>query len=339
MGVLKDRGIMVVHDRRSSDGIGLLLSGTEITSLCALPVTKSGTIKGIACFCRHDNYEWPAEDRELLGTAMNMIASAWERHSEFQARLQAEKKQYEALQIADKASRLASIGVIAAGITHEINQPLNDIKVTADSVMMWDKSNRGILPDEFSSWLQSISGSVNRITGIIKQMRTYWVTPGQSASEPVRLAEAVSSAVSLVGHQLDAHGVELRVVIESEELLVRGNKVNLEQIVLNLVVNAMHALDELDPPHKRVTVTVGRADDQAFIRVSDNGPGIDSEQVGKLFDPFYTTKKSLDGMGLGLAIVKRFTEGFGGRVFAENNPEGGACFTVRLPLIKSEQSE
>ena len=337
MSVLKDRGILVAEDQRSSEGISLLMAGTEINSFCALPVTKSGTIKGIACFCRKENYDWPDEDRELLGTAMNMIASAWERHSEFQARLQAEKKQYEALQIADKASRLASIGVIAAGITHEINQPLNDIKVTADSVMMWDKSNRGILPDEFSTWLQSISGSVNRITGIIKQMRTYWVTPGQSANEPVNLAESVTSAVSLVGHQLDAHGVALNVVCGDGELMVLGNKVNLEQIVLNLVVNAMHALDEMAPPKKHVTVTIGRQDGQALIKVSDNGPGIDSEQVGKLFDPFFTTKKSLDGMGLGLAIVKRFTEGFGGRVFAGNNPDGGACFTVQLPLIESKQ--
>ncbi len=306
-----------------------------IEAISILPVSGSDGMRGIACFCRKEKYEWPAEELELLGTAVNMISGAWERHSEFQGRLLAEKKQYEALQIADKASRMASIGVIAAGITHEINQPLNDIKVTADSVMMWDRSNKGILPEEFSPWLKSISGSVNRITGIIKHMRAYWVTPGKSGDKRVNLVNSVRKATSLVSNQLDAHGVELTVENSEDSLIVIGNKINLEQIVLNLVVNAMHALDEKGGASKKISVISGAKDGKAFIKVMDNGPGLDSEELGKLFDPFYTTKKSLDGMGLGLAIVKRFTEGFGGRVRAENNPDGGACFTVHLPLDKS----
>ena len=223
-------------------------------------------------------------------------------------------------------------GVIAAGITHEINQPLNDIKVTADSVLMWDRNNKGILPEEFSPWLKSISGSVNRISGIIKYMRAQWVTPGQSGNERVNLVNSVRTAIFLLGNQLETHGVELTVEQSGDSLTVIGNKINLEQIVLNLVVNAMHALEDKGGTSKKITVTVGENNGNAFIRVADNGPGLENEKLDKLFDPFYTTKKALDGMGLGLAIVKRFTEGFGGRVRAENNPGGGACFVVNLPL-------
>ncbi len=348
-----DRGICTIcrpgHDeirrRLESDGLYRVaematagpeiiesLRGKAVEAFSVLPVSGPAGIRGIACFCRREKYEWPPAELALLGTAVNMIASAWELHGEFQARLQAEKKQYEALQIADKASRMASIGVIAAGITHEINQPLNDIKVTADSVMMWDRNNKGILPGEFSSWLKSISGSVNRITGIIKHMRTYWVTPGRSGAERVEVADSVRKAISLVGNQLDAHGVKLTVKQSADKLSVVGSRINLEQIVLNLVVNAMHALDVKGGSGKKITVSVGRQDGQAFIRVVDNGPGLGGEEMDKLFDPFYTTKKTLDGMGLGLAIVKRFAEGFGGRVRVENNPGGGACFIVNLPL-------
>ncbi len=328
----RDGGLYVSEAAKSNPEFSGFLRASRVEAITILPVIGAEGISGIACFCRREKYEWPAEELELLGTAVNMISSAWERHSEFQARLQAEKKQYEALQIADKASRMASIGVIAAGITHEINQPLNDIKVTADSVLMWERNNRGILPEEFCPWLKSISGSVNRITGIIKHMRAHWVTPGQSGNEQVNLFDSINRAVFLVGNQLEAHGVELTVQQERNRLTVIGNKINLEQIVLNLVVNAMHALEQKEGDGKKITVTVGEQDGQAFIRVADNGPGLESEKLDKLFDPFYTTKKALDGMGLGLAIVKRFTEGFGGRVRAENNPDGGACFIVNLPL-------
>jgi ligand-binding sensor domain-containing protein len=109
----RDGDYSVAEAALSNPEIIGIMQESSIEALSILPISNSEGIIGIACFCRREKYEWPAEERELLGTAVNMISSAWERHNEFQARLLAEKKQYEALQIADKASRMASIGVIS----------------------------------------------------------------------------------------------------------------------------------------------------------------------------------------------------------------------------------
>ena len=287
---------------------------------------------GLLCFCQMRKYQWRPAEMEIFKAASDIISNAWERQRQFQARLEAEEKQAEARRMADKASRMASIGVIAAGITHEIMQPLNDIKVTADSVLFWNEKNRGIIPLKYRQWLESISGSVNRISRIIEQMRSYWALPSESSMSAIDLNRSVTNALSLIKHQLESHGIDLVVTEQSKSLIVNGNQVNMEQVVLNLVVNAMHALDSSGRKDKRIEIVIGHANGNAVMEVRDNGPGLPEGVVSKLFDPFYSTKKREEGMGLGLAIVKRFVEGFGGRVEASNNSEGGARFTVEIPL-------
>src|SRR3989339_1984656 len=227
---------------------------------------------------------------------------------------------------------MASIGVIAAGITHEISQPLNDIKIAADSVLIWNENNSRLLPDNFRRWLESISGNVNRISEIIEQMRTYWSSPTELSFSPLELNASIRHAITLVDHQLKAHNITLKIEESDTSLVIEGNKVNLEQVILNLVVNAIHALDTVDKLEKIIEIKINRLKSQAVIEVIDNGPGFPGINVQKLFDPFYSTKKPQLGMGLGLAIVKRFVEGFGGSVSARNIESGGAYFTVTIPL-------
>ncbi len=302
-------------------------------SVCIFPSFRlDAGLVGTYCFGKEEEGGLCNEQIELLKAVSSMLLNAWWSYKEFHARLAAERKQTEAVKLAEKSVRMASIGVIAAGITHEINQPLNAIKITADRVLMWNAKNEQLLPRNYRRWLDSISGGVTRISEIIEQMRTYWVPPEEPKIAPLDLNAAVKNAITLVEQQLKAHHIELAIEERDKSLIVNGNQINLEQIVLNLVVNAIHALDSMDSSEKNILLKIKRSGEQAVFEVIDNGPGLTETDMQKLFDPFYTTRKPQQGMGLGLAIVKRFVDGFGGDVTTQIAETGGAHFIVTIPL-------
>jgi signal transduction histidine kinase len=252
------------------------------------------------------------------------------------ARAEAEKKQIDAVKHAERSVRLASIGVMAASITHEINQPLNAIKVTADSIQYWHKRNPGLLPEAFTNQLGIISKSVKRIVEIIQHMRTFWVIPDAPKISEVNLNQAVKNALSLTRQQLFAHGIQEQFKMAIDPLGVKGHLVHFEQSIVNLVVNAIHALDERKKIHKIIEINTFVEGKDAVLVVRDNGPGLPTEDSEKLFDPFFSTRNSGEGMGLGLAIVKRYIERYKGSITASNCPDGGARFTIKLPLASTK---
>jgi signal transduction histidine kinase len=256
---------------------------------------------------------------------------------EGEARQEAERKHVQAVKHAERSARLASIGVMAASITHEINQPLNAIKVTSDSIQYWHKRNPGALPEPFTNQLDIISQSVQRIVEIIEHMRAFWVIPGSPKISEVNINQAVKNALSLTRQQLHAHGIQELINMETEPLMVKGNLVHFEQIIVNLVVNAVHALDEKKKEDRKIEISTFIEDTFAVLVIRDNGPGLPTEDKSKLFDPFFSTKNSGEGMGLGLAIVKRYIDKYGGRINAANHAEGGAQFTIKFPLALKEK--
>lgn len=258
---------------------------------------------------------------------------------ECEARQEAEKKHVQAVKHAERSTRLASIGVMAASITHEINQPLNAIKVTADSIQYWYKRNPGALPEPFTNQLDIISQSVQRIVEIIEHMRTFWVRPGTREISEVNVNKAIKNALSLTRQQLHAHGINEVIKMDIDPLSVKGNLVNIEQIIVNLVVNAVHALDQKRGKDKKIEITTFVDESFAVVVVRDNGPGLPTEDHNKLFDPFFSTNNNGEGMGLGLAIVKRYVDKFGGSVTAANHTEGGACFTLKFPLALKKRGK
>jgi len=253
---------------------------------------------------------------------------------QWKARMEAEKRQSAAVKLAERSSRLASIGVMAAGITHEINQPLNAIKVTADSIKYWEKRNPGSLPGSFVEQLSNISLSVDRISEIIEHMRTFWVIPDTPSVSVVDLNKAVTRSLSLVDRQLVTHGITYRFVNETDSLLLKGNTVHLEQIVVNLIVNAMQAVEESGNHEKTIEIRTLEENDYAVLRIRDTGTGLPVNRAEELFDPFFSTKKAGEGMGLGLAIVKNYVDRYGGTIKVSDNSESGVTFSVSFPVVK-----
>lgn len=253
---------------------------------------------------------------------------------ELKARIEAEERQIEAIKLAERTSKMASIGVIAAGITHEINQPLNAIKVSSDSIRYWHKENPGALPEISLSQLENISQSVNRITEIIIHMREFWILPETSESPVININLAIKNSIDLLNQQIKDNNIKCIFEKQDDPLMIKGSFVHIEQILINLISNAIHAFNQSEKKNKLITIRTFRDNNDVFLVVEDNGKGIPEDPNTDLFDPFYSTKKSGEGMGLGLAIIRYYVKKYRGNIEVKNKNEGGAVFTINFPSFK-----
>jgi len=283
-------------------------------------------------FSQTNAHNWSRDEISVFFSTVNMIANAWERNSLMDARIEAEQKNVEALRMLEESSKLASIGVMAAGITHEINQPLNAIKITADSVLFWQKRNPGALPEMFTRKIKTISEGTSRIDSIIKHMRTFWEKPQNISSETVNMVDAVRSSLTMVKRQVYDHSIELQHELPNSKILVFANYIQFEQIVVNLIVNSIHSLDKVKRDNKLIRIKVRTDDVSGILEIHDNGTGIQEEIQEKIYDPLFTTKDAGIGSGLGMAIVKSFIDKFQGEISNHNNDEGGASFILKFKL-------
>ena len=314
----------------------------KFSAECALltfPLSFGGKVKGAIRYSRANGEDWSEEEVSMFGAVSEIVTNAWERESEFRARLAAERSHTDSIQMVERATRLASIGVIAAGITHEINQPLNAIRLTSDGTMMWIERNRIDLPEKIIDRLSKISSHVERITKIIKHMREFWSHAEGRDAGVFDLSKAVEDALGLVEQQLRSHGIVLRKNYCDQPLPVMGDRLHVEQIAINLIVNVMQALESVRNAEKRLEISTRLEEEFCILEIADNGPGFINQDRERMFDMFYSIKKPGEGTGLGLAIVKRYTEELGGTVEAQSceGGGGGALFRVRIPLAVGQE--
>ncbi len=308
----------------------------NIGAVVLLPVMVENEVVGLMGFTQNKAYGWSRDEISIFFSTVNMIANAWERNSLMNDRIEAEQKNVEALRMLEESSRLASIGVMAAGITHEINQPLNAIKITADSVLFWQKRNPGQLPEMFTRKIQTISEGTSRIDSIIKHMRTFWEKPHISVEETVDMVEGVNRSLSLVKRQVYDHSIELIYNLPKNPINVYANYIQFEQIVVNLIVNSIYSLDKVQKENKRIKLNVYKDSKHGVLEIHDNGTGIEPSIREKIYDPLFTTKGNESGSGLGMAIVKTFIDRFQGEISDYNNEDGGASFILRFKLKNPE---
>jgi len=152
----------------------------HIGSIALFPIRMGSKNMGMASFARTQHYEWKSSEIKELTTVVRMISNAWERNYQMNKHLEAEKKQVTSNRIMEKATRMASIGVMASGITHEINQPLNALQISVDSIKFWEKQHPGELPQLVNNKMNTIREGINRISQIITHMREFWITPATS---------------------------------------------------------------------------------------------------------------------------------------------------------------
>ncbi|OPY58562.1 MAG: Sensor histidine kinase TmoS [Pelotomaculum sp. PtaU1.Bin035] len=237
---------------------------------------------------------------------------------------------------AAQAQRLASLGIMSAGIAHEINQPLNSIKVLADGMLYWH--NRGQTPnlEKIIGNLQKISAQAGRIDEIIKHMRSFVSNKPTAQLAPCGLNEAVLGVLDMLGRQFSSHGIIVEKALSDSLPAVSGNASRLEEVIINLLVNAMQALDAVGRTEKVICCSTWLEEEKVVLEVSDNATGISNEIKKYIFEPFFTAKKAGEGMGLGLSIVQSIIFSFNGEIKVMNNEKGGTSFRIELPAIKNQ---
>lgn len=290
---------------------------------------------------------------EIMGFAIVMALSfyvlsrrAWSRSVSLQresaelrllnARLQREVAERERVQknleVAEQtlaqSSKLAALGEMSAAVSHELNQPLAAMKTYLAGARLLLQRKR---PEEALSSFQRIDDLIERMGAITRQLKSY-ARKGGEAFEPVDLRACISSALSMMEPQLKARVVKITRTLPRQPVMVMADRIRLEQVIINLLRNALDAIKESPSPHVELLLAAGET---ATLTVRDNGHGI--ADLDNLFEPFYTTKKPGEGVGLGLAISSGIVGDLGGRLTARNGENGGAVFEMQLPILGKEQ--
>ena len=234
-------------------------------------------------------------------------------------------------------SKLASLGEMATGIAHEINQPLNIIRMSADAVtLMMEQGETS--PDFLKTRMETIASQTQRAADIIERMRIFGRRPSEQTVE-ICPREAALAATGFFREQLRLQGIDLEVDLPDACRPVKGDLVQLEQVILNLLTNARDAIEdvvgEANAGTHRITLRIEDrpTEDTIVLSVVDTGCGIREDVLPNLFDPFFTTKEVGKGTGVGLSISYGIVTAMGGSIAAEN-VDGGARFTVALPAAR-----
>lgn len=232
-------------------------------------------------------------------------------------------------QTLEQSSKLAALGEMSAAVSHELNQPLAAMKTYLAGARLLLRRNR---PEEALSAFGRIDDLIERMGAITRQLKSY-ARKGQEAFSPVNMGDALASALSMMEPQLRQRKVQISRIVPDKPVVVRGDSMRIEQMMVNLLRNALDATKATRNPQVEVILSAGET---ATLTVRDNGPGI--EDLDALFEPFYTTKPAGDGVGLGLAISSGIVNDLGGRLTARNGQAGGAVFEMQLPIEGEEKA-
>ena len=225
-----------------------------------------------------------------------------------------------------QSSKLAALGEMSAAVSHELNQPLAAMKTYLAGARLLLQRKR---PEEALSSFQRIDDLIERMGAITRQLKSY-ARKGGEAFEPVDLRACLSSALAMMEPQLKQRVVQITRTLPRQPVRVMADRLRLEQVIINLLRNALDATKDVAQPQIDLLLTAG---DVATLAVRDKGHGI--VDIGSVFEPFYTTKKPGEGVGLGLAISSGIVGDLGGRLTAHNAEGGGAVFEVQLPVLGS----
>ncbi|MEP4035851.1 MULTISPECIES: ATP-binding protein [unclassified Pseudophaeobacter] len=223
-----------------------------------------------------------------------------------------------------QSSKLAALGEMSAAVSHELNQPLAAMKTYLAGARLLLNRNR---PDEALASFGRIDDLIERMGAITRQLKSY-ARKGGDAFSPVNLGDALASSLSMMEPQLRQRHVKITRILPDDPVFVMADRMRLEQVMVNLLRNALDATKSVEEPEVEILLAAGET---ATLSVRDNGVGI--EDFGSLFDPFYTTKQAGDGVGLGLAISSGIVNDLGGRLAARNGQKSGAVFEMQLPIL------
>jgi C4-dicarboxylate-specific signal transduction histidine kinase len=293
-----------------------LLSGVSI------PLVVNGSVSGALLFGVFDQErEWREDEIiELQMTAQiigNVIGRQWAERREGQLRAELAH-----------AMRVATLGELAATLAHELNQPLAAILSNAQAARRFI-ANDAITTEELCSIFDDIVRDDKRAGGVLHNLRAM-VSKGPVKRELCCLNELVREVADLMHAEMLREDIAMRMNLIPDPPKVEGARVELQQVLMNLLINSVQAMKDVRPEDRILEVETLSDSHMAMFSIRDHGRGIPPDRLPSIFEPFFTTKPN--GLGMGLSICRRILENHGGRIQAENDEPGGARFTVWLPI-------
>jgi C4-dicarboxylate-specific signal transduction histidine kinase len=225
-------------------------------------------------------------------------------------------------------NRLATAGELAASIAHEINQPLAAIAMNASTALNWLDIDPPNLPEARQA-ISRILKQANRANDIITGIRSM-VAKSPPRTENVNMNDIIQDVLSLIGSELAKGRVTVRTELATDSPVVEGDRVQLQQVILNLLINAIEAMSHTSGRPRELVIRATKQDSRILVQVEDSGPGIDPAQADRMFQAFSTTKPQ--GLGMGLSISRSIIEAHGGHLSARSIDSRGAIFEVDLPI-------
>jgi C4-dicarboxylate-specific signal transduction histidine kinase len=221
------------------------------------------------------------------------------------------------------------LGELAASIAHEVNQPLAALAANAGAALRWLGAAPANIGEACES-LRHITRDVNRASEVIARIRTFLGRSTPQKAE-LRIDEVVREAAALMQGEAQAKGAALALAPAAELPPVVADRIQLQQVIVNLTLNALEAMEAAHAQSGVVEIGVARhRHDELLVSVKDTGPGLELQHAEKIFDAFFTTKPG--GLGMGLAISRSIVEAHGGSLWATHNPGAGATFQFTLPI-------
>jgi len=248
--------------------------------------------------------------------------------TQIEERILAEKQLRHTQQDLIQAGKLAALGQMSAALSHEFNQPLSAMRSYTDNAETY--LQRGQINDATDN-ISRISELIERMTAISKHLRNFARKPEEQFG-PVPLATVLNDAIVIMSGKIKNKSAQIVMKLPREPVFILGGQVRLQQVIVNLISNALDAMNEL--PSRKIEISAKREtiNEKVWVLISvrDFGKGFKEDVLDKIFDPFFSTKVDTKGLGLGLSISYNIIKDFGGQVTAHNHPEGGAVIVINL---------
>ncbi|MBI2844255.1 MAG: GAF domain-containing protein [Armatimonadetes bacterium] len=311
---------------------------SEVKSAIIAPIKIDGKVRGVINVSDKKNVDrWSAEDLDLVSTLAGQAALVLQKiqlyeHLQEQVAVlretldQLQKTQAELIQ----SEKLASIGQLAGGVAHEINNPLLVILGRAELALEKLQHENPMRKD-----LEIIQSQTERIAEIVRNLLRFSRTSKVDDFGAVAINDVIENTLALTESQMAKGNISVLRKLDLDLPLVWGNPGHLQQVFVNLTINAHQAMAEKGGT---LTVLTRTSRGKLFVQFRDTGPGIQPEDREKIFEPFFTTKDETEGTGLGLAITSGIIHAHGGKIEAGGDPGKGAVFTIELPVMQTEQS-
>jgi signal transduction histidine kinase len=270
----------------------------------------------------------PPSQAGIINTCISLLAIAATTYLALKIEMEKEAT-FEARSQLAHIARVTTLGEMTATIAHEVNQPLTAVLINGNACLHWLDAEPPDL-NEARKNIANIVRDANRASGIVVQVRD--LTKGlPPENDWLKVNELILATTPLIGREIQRNQISMRTQLSDDEPLIQGDRVQLQQVLLNLLLNAIEALSSVSVGSRHLVIASAKKDSKTvLVSVYDSGRGFPSNDLDRLFIPFYSTKS--DGMGMGLTISRSIVESHGGRIWATPNSPCGAVFQFTLPI-------